>query len=271
MRFEELKGLSLPKIGFGTARLAGYFSNGSKDGFFLRALRSALELGYTHFDTAEFYSFGRSESLIGQVLVESPVNRDKLIITTKVWPTNLSYKRVLQACENSIRRLRTDYIDLYLIHWPNPFVPLKETFHALNQLVRNGKIKHIGVSNFNIKLLKQAGSLCDTPIKVNQIPYNLSNRTYALNGVVEFCQENEIIVTAYTPVGHGHLKSNQILQSIADRHQVTIYQIALAWLIAQPRVIAIPMSFNSKHQMENFGSTAITLSQFEMNQINNLV
>jgi diketogulonate reductase-like aldo/keto reductase len=270
MQFETLTNISLPKIGFGTARLGGYLSNGSKDGFFLSALQSAFELGYTHFDTAEFYGFGRSESLIGQALKETGTKRDNVLLTSKVWPTNLSYKGVLRACENSLRRLKTDYIDLYLIHWPNPFVPLKETFRALNQLVHEGKVKQIGVSNFKIKLLQQAQILCETPIIANQIPYSLTKRTYAKNGVLEYCQQNDIIVIAYTPVNHGHLRSNPTLQSIADSHHATPYQIALAWLIVQPRVIAIPMSFNPKHQKENLESVVIQLTQSEMDQLNNL-
>ena len=271
MQFESLRDISLPKIGFGTARLGGYFSNGSKDGFFLSALQSALELGYLHFDTAEIYGFGRSESLIGQALREARTKRENVSITSKVWPTNLSYKGVLGACGNSLRRLKTDYIDLYLIHWSNPFVPFRESFRALNQLVREGRVKQIGVSNFKIKLLQQAQNLCKTPIITNQIPYSITERTYVKNGVLEYCQQNDIMVTAYTPVNHGHLKSSPTLQSIADAHHATPYQIALAWLIAQPRVIAIPMSFNSKHQKENFESAAIQLTQSDMDQLNYLV
>lgn len=271
MNYEIIHNLILPKIGFGTARIGGYLSNGSKNGYFLSVLSSALEIGYTHFDTAEFYGFGRSETLIGQALRKTGTNRENVFITSKVWPTNLGYKNVLRACENSLRRLGTEYLDLYLIHWPNPFVPLRESFRALNQLTREGKVKHIGVSNFNARLLQQAQALCETKIVTNQIPYSITKRTCVKNGLMEYCRQNNIVVTAYTPVDHGHLATNPTLQSIAEAHHATPYQIALAWLIMQAHVIAIPMSFNPKHQKENLESAVIQLTNAEMEQINNLI
>ncbi len=271
MNYETIHNLHIPKIGFGTAQLGGrFFANHSRDAFYLSALRSALELGYVHFDTADFYSFGHSEELIGRAIKETNTKRENLFITTKVWPTRLTYKKVLRACENSLRRLQTDYIDLYLIHWPNPFVPLKETFKALNQLLKEGKIKHIGVSNFNVRLLKEAQSLSETPILAEQVPYSLSERSYAKNGLLEYCQQNNILVTAYTPVSHGRIAANQTLQSIADTHHATLHQIALAWLVNQPRVIAIPMSFNPSHQKENLDAADIQLTPSEMEQLNTL-
>ncbi len=279
MKFETINNFQAPKIGFGTAQLGGrFFANRSRDAFYLSALRSALELGYTHFDTADFYSFGHAEELIGRAVCETNTKRENLFITTKVWPTRLTYNKVLRACENSLRRLQTDYIDLYLVHWPNPFVPLKETFRALNELVKDGKVKHLGVSNFNVKLLKEAQSLSETPIIADQVPYSLSERRYAKNGLLEYCQQNNILVTAYTPVSHGWIAANQTLQSIADahygsvvpNHHATLHQIALAWLVNQPRVIAIPMSFNPQHQKENLEAADIQLTPSEMEQLSAL-
>ena len=118
--------ISTDHSGFGTAQLGGrLFANRSRDAFYLSALRSALEIGYTHFDTANFYSFGHAEELIGRAVRETNTKRENIFITTKVWPTRLTYNKVLRACENSLRRLQTEYIDLYLVHWPNPLVPLK--------------------------------------------------------------------------------------------------------------------------------------------------
>jgi diketogulonate reductase-like aldo/keto reductase len=268
MKYETIHNLTLPKIGFGTAQLGGrLFREPARDEFYLSALRSALDLGYTHFDTAEFYSSGHAEQLIGRALHDSGLKREKLFITTKVWPVNLAYKKVLRACENSLQRLQTDYIDLYLIHWPNPLVPLQETFRALNQLAREGKVKHVGFSNFNLKLLKQAQALCESPLITNQVHYSLSDRAYARNGVLEYCQQNDILLTAYTPVNHGRFATEKALQSIAEAHHATPPQIALAWLVNQPRVIAIPMSFNPKHQKENHEAAAIVLSDEEMKQL----
>ena len=265
MKYETLDNIQIPKIGFGSARLGGRFVGGiladrSHDEFFLSALRSALNLGYTHFDAAELYGGGHAEELIGRAIHESGAKREKIFVTTKIWPTNLAYKNVLRACENSLRRLQMDYIDLYLIHWPNPLVPMKETFRALNQLVKEGKIKHIGVSNFNVKQIKEAQSLSETPIRAIQVPYSLTHRAYAKNGVLKYCQQNNILITGYSPVSHGHLAVEQTLQSIADAHHVTPYQIALAWLVNQPCVLTIPLSFNPKHQKENLDAADIELT-----------
>ena len=279
MQYEITNNTHVPKIGFGTAQLGGrLFANRSRDAFYLSALRSALELGYVHFDTADSYASGHSEELIGRAVKETNTKRENLFITTKVWPTRLTYEKVLRACENSLRRLQTEYIDLYLVHWPNPFVPLKETFRALNDLVNDGKVKHLGVSNFNVKLLKEAQSLSETPILADQVPYSLSARSYAKNGLLEYCQRKDILVTAYTPISHGRIAANQTLQSIADahygsvvpNHHATPHQIALAWLVNQPRVIAIPMSINPGHQKENLEAADIRLTPSEMEQLNAL-
>lgn len=271
MKYETAHNTTLPKIGFGTARLGGsLIPNRSRDAFYLSAMRSALEAGYTHIDTAELYALGYSEELIGRALRDTNTKRDEVFITSKVWPTNFYYKGVLRACKNSLRRFQTDYIDLYLIHWPNPFIPLKDTFRALNQLVREGKIKHIGVSNFNLKRLKESQSLSETPILTDQVPYSIFHRSYARNGTLEHCQQNDILLTAYTPVGYNKLSANKTLQAIANSHGAAPHQIALAWLIAQPRVITIPMSFNPRHQKENLDSADIELTRSEMDQLNQL-
>ena len=271
MKYETSHNLTLPKLGFGTARVGGrLLPDRSQDQYYLSALRSALELGYIHFDTAEFYSFGHSEELIGRAIRETGMKRESLFITTKVWPTHLRYKNVLRACENSLRRLSTDYIDQYLIHWLNPFITLKDTFRALNQLVKESKVKHIGVSNFNLNLLKQSQALSESPITTDQVPYSLLHRPYVKNGVLEYCQQNNILLTAYTPVDHGHIHANKTLQSIASAHQATPYQIALAWLVAQARVIAIPRSFKPLHQKENLDAVNIELSKSEMDQLDQM-
>jgi diketogulonate reductase-like aldo/keto reductase len=268
MKTEALRNLTLPKIGLGTGRLGGtLLPIRARDAHWLAAIRSALELGYTHIDTAEFYSLGYSEELIGRALRETNTKRADVFITSKVWPNHLRYDKVLRACGNSLRRLNTDYLDLYLIHWPNRFVPLRDTFRALNQLVRDGKVRHIGVSNFNLQQLKEAQSLAETPLLANQVPYSLFERTYARNGVLEFCQQNDILLTAYTPISHGQVRAAPVLKSIAEAHHASLHQIALAWLVAQTRVIAIPMSFNPQHQKENLAAADIELSKAEVEQL----
>lgn len=265
MKYETLRRLSLPKIGFGAWRIGGNSSpNPSLDSKSLTALRSALEVGYTHFDTAETYADGHSEELVGEAVRESGKNREELFITSKVTPSHLKYDDVLKACEGSLRRLNMDYIDLYLIHWPGTGTKYQETFRALNKLVRDGKIKHLGVSNFDLKLLKQSQELSETPILTNQVPFSVSDRSYVNNGVLEYCQQNDILFTAYSPVDEGNLRSNKTLESIAKAHNATIFQIALTWVISHPRVITIPMSFNPQHIKENFDAAEIELTKEEI-------
>jgi diketogulonate reductase-like aldo/keto reductase len=147
---------------------------------------------------------------------------------------------------------------------------LDDAFRGLNQLVKDGKVKHLGVSNFNVKLLKQAQSLSETPIITDQVPYRLPDRSYVKNGVLEYCQLNDILLTAYSPVKFRNLPVNKTVQAIADAHRATSYQIALAWLVSQPRVITIPMSLNPQHIRENFEAAEIELSQVEVETLSKL-
>jgi diketogulonate reductase-like aldo/keto reductase len=272
MKYETLHGLSIPKIGFGMWKIGGNsYPDPSLDSTSMTALRTALEVGYSHFDTAEVYASGHSEELLGRAIRETNTKREILFITTKVDPSNLEYDRVLRSCENSLRRIRVEYVDLYLIHWPpRSGMNLEESFRALNKLVQDGKVKHLGVSNFNLKLLKQAQALSETPILTDQVPYSLPTRTYVENGVLEYCQQNDIFLTAYSPVKFRNLSSNKTLGAIAEAHSATPYQIALAWLVAQPRVITIPMSLNPQHIRENFEAAEIELSEEEFKTLNEL-
>ncbi|MBK9926187.1 MAG: aldo/keto reductase [Anaerolineales bacterium] len=268
MKYETIPTLTLPKIGYGTWSLGGgSFADPQLDSASMTALLSALETGYTHFDTAEYYAAGHAEELLGRAIRETNTKREDVFITTKVSPEHLSYDNVLHSCENSLRRLNMDYIDLYLIHWPGKGVDYEETFRALNKLVRDGKVKHLGVSNFKLKLLKQAHSLSETPLITNQVPYSLPDKTYVDNGVLEYCQQNNITVTAYSPIKFRSMNTNKVLGAVAKTHSATPYQIALTWLVMQPRVITIPMSFNPQHIKENFEAADIELTEKEMAQL----
>lgn len=198
------------------------------------------------------------------------MKREDVFITSKVIPSHLKYDDMLKACEGSLKHLNMDYIDLYLIHWPQAGQNYEDTFRALNKLVRDGKVKHLGVSNFNVALLKQAQALSETPIITNQVPFSITDRSYVKNGVLEYCQQNDILLTAYEPVNQGNLNSNSVIDSIARTHNISIFQIALAWVTSHARVITIPMSFNPQHIKENFEATEIVLSDDEIKMLSDL-
>src|SRR5688500_3435411 len=145
MKYEALPNLTIPKLGFGTWKIGGgSYADPKLDTVSLAALKFALEVGYTHFDTAEMYAGGHTEELLSRAIRESGINRQTLFITSKVLPSHLRYDDVLKASDNSLKRLRMEYIDLYLIHWPQAGMQLEETFRALNKLVRDGKVRHLG-------------------------------------------------------------------------------------------------------------------------------
>lgn len=229
MKRESIGGVSLPKVGFGTWKIGGAsFADPSADAKSLAALKSALGLGYSHFDTAELYADGHTEQLLGQAIRESGIPRQRLFITTKVKPEHLRYREVLKACEGSLQRLGFEYVDLYLIHWPGHGAPLADSFRALNELVRNGKVHHIGVSNFNLTLLKESVELSESPLITNQVPYSLPDRSYVRNGVLAYCQANGILLTAYSPFEAGKLRSSGALAAIAKARAVSP-RIKLLW------------------------------------------
>lgn len=268
MRYETIRNLQIPKIGFGCWSIGGMSTpEPTWDQHSLVALHSALDLGYTHFDTAESYASGHAEELLGRAIREKEVRREDLFITSKVAPENLHSSDIITSCEKSLRRLGMDYLDLYLIHWPSHTIKLEESFKALNQLVKAGKVRFLGVSNFNLKQLKQSIALSETPLLTNQVSYSIPDQGCVKDGVLEYCQQNDILLTAYSPVKRRNIKSNAVLHKIASDRKMTPEQIALAWLVMQPKVITIPMSANPQHQAENLNAADIILSKEEMEQL----
>jgi len=270
MKYETVHHVTLPKIGFGTWSIGGESTPDPKlDSASMTALHAALEIGYTHFDTAEYYAAGHAEELVGRAIRETGIRREDVFITTKVSPEHFDYDNILKSCGNSLRRLKMDYVDLYLLHWPRVGMKLEETFRALNKLVRDGKVRHLGVSNFKLTQVKQSRQFSETPLITNQIPYRLPDRAYVENGVIEYCRQNDILITAYSPVKFRGIRVNKTLGTIANAHSATPFQIALAWLAMQPRVITIPMSLDPRHIRENFDAAGIELSGREMSQLGN--
>ena len=270
MNYKTLyNGEKIPVIGQGTWGLGGGMTrDDSLDEMALQAIRNAIELGYTHIDTAEMYGRGHAEELVRQVIGD--FKREELFIASKVWKITMYYKNTLRALESSLLRLGTDYLDLYLIHRPNREIPLDETFRALNQLVEQGKVKYLGVSNFNLEQVKRAQALSASPLVTNQVPYNLHKRTYVDNGVLEYCQENNILLTAYSPIDRGYLLEDPKVKEIAEKYAARPSQVALNWLILQPKVIALPMSTKRGHLQENLGALDLELSQEDIQKLDQI-
>jgi diketogulonate reductase-like aldo/keto reductase len=261
-------GTEIPVIGLGTYGIGGgSMADPSTDEEHVKVLRKAFELGYTHLDTAEVYASGHSEEVIGMALEE--IDRESLFITTKVDPSNLEIKDFKKSLRGSLNRLKTGYIDLYLIHWPSDSLPVEKWFDGMNWAYDEGLIRHAGVSNFNVDQLEAAAEYCNHPIVTNQVPYGLQDRKYVTNGVLEYCQEKGILLTAYSPVKKGSLE-NTAVKEISDKHGITPAQTALAWLIQQPAVITIPKAADIGHLKENIAAADVVLDDDDTRQLDGI-
>lgn len=259
-------GSSIPALGLGTWPMGGGGeADFSQDKEIVDTLQKLIAMGYTHLDTAESYGANHCEELVGQAIQHFP--RQNLFITTKVAPGNLGYQDVLSALHNSLKRLQTDYVDLYLIHWPNKEIPQRETFRGLNELLQSGVVRRVGVSNYDVPLLEEASALCDGPIATNQVRYNLRHREPVTNGVLSYCQDNGILLAAYSPIKDGVL-TDRVVRELAREKNATPAQIALAWLLAQPGVITIPKTSNVERGKENLEALNIELSADDMSRLN---
>lgn len=273
MEFKSLdKGFKIPVLGLGTWEIGGLMeADSSSDNGSIKAIRDAIDLGYTHIDTAELYGAGHSEELIGKAIKD--LDRSKLIITSKVFKTNLKYNDVIASCKKSLKRLQTDYVDIYLIHAPNPEISLEETMKALDYLIEQKLIKFIGVSNFSVEEIKEAQKYSQNKIVVNQIPYNLNTRNKDYIGkcinmeseIIPYCQENDIIIMAFRPIERGFLlEPNHVLDKLSKKYNKTKAQIAINWLISKKGIITIPKSTNIEHLKENLGAIGWNLSDEDM-------
>ena len=225
----------------------------------IAALICGMEHGLTHIDTAEMYAAGFAEEITGQAIKGHA--RSNLFITSKVWNDNLSYDGVLRAAENSLKRLGTSYLDLYLIHKPDDRFPLAETMKALNRLVNEGLVKNIGVSNFAVKRFKQAQECSEHKIVVNQVHYNLTSREPE-NELLEFCRANDVMLIAWRPLAKGTILDVDypFFDELCSRYQKTRAQIALNWLLSQDNVTTISTMRSTRHLEENLGALNWTLS-----------
>lgn len=221
----------------------------------LEAIQYLVSRGVNIIDTAEMYAAGHTEEIVGEAI--QGMDRKKLFLITKVWNNHLDRLSVPKSLDASLKRLKQDYVDLFLIHWPNPEVPIRETISAMEDLVNEGKTRMIGVSNFSVDQLKEAmETSSDHPIAANQIEYNFGRRDQEAD-IIPFCHSNNVSVIAYTPIMRGKINS-KIIRKMAEKYSATPVQIALSYVMKKS--IPIPKSINRAHIDELLGAMDIKLS-----------
>lgn len=230
-----MKGTQVPALGFGTWQL--------EEGDCTEGVRHALELGYRHIDTAQIYG---NEAEVGAGMASSDVSREDVWLTTKVWYEKASAEAVKRSTEESLRKLRTEYVDLLLFHWPNDATPMEETLGAMDELRERGLTRHIGVSNFTPTHLKRA--LAIAPVAAIQVEYH---PFLAQEPLLALCREHGLMLTAYSPLARGGVLEDSTLTEIGERHGKSAAQVTLRWLVDQPQVSAVPKAASAEHRKAN--------------------
>src|SRR5690348_17213233 len=250
--FVEANGAKIPAIGLGTWELRGRTC--------ARIVEQALRLGYRHIDTAQMYD---NEREVGEGMRLAGVKRDQVFLTTKIWPSHFAPHDLERSAKESLVRLRLTEVDLLLLHWPNPRVPLVETLGALARVKQQGLARHIGVSNFTVALIDEAVALSPEPLACDQVEYH----PYLDQAKVkEACARNGMAVVAYSPIARGRIKSDRTLQRIGERHRKTAAQICLRWLVQQGAA-AIPRTSQLQRLSENIEIFDFELSEEDMREI----
>ncbi|MFB6166841.1 MAG: aldo/keto reductase [Candidatus Nanohaloarchaea archaeon] len=255
MEFKKAGDMAIPSVGLGTWQMKGEVCE--------EAVEQALEMGYRHVDTAEYYD---NEERVGNGIANADVDREDIFLTTKVWRSHLEHDQVIQAAEDSLERLRTDYLDLLLVHWPNREVPIRETLDAMRELKEEGKIRNFGVSNFTPELLDEALDVTDEVV-ADQVEKHIYLQQDELT---EYCQENDLILTAYSPLSRGRAVDNDLLKEIGEGHGKSAAQVALRWLVQQENVVAIPKAAPEEYQRENLDVFDFELTRHEMEKISSI-
>ena len=252
-------GDAVPVLGQGTWYMGDQPSTRAEE---IAALRLGIELGLTLIDTAEMYGNGRAESLVGEAIDGL---RERVFLVSKVLPSNASRSGVRRACEASLKRLRTDRIDLYLLHWSSSH-PLEETIRGFEDLLAAGKIRHWGVSNFDVREMEQLRASGGAACAVNQVLYNVTRRGIE-HDLLHWCRERAIAIMAYSPIEQGRVLRHPGLQGVARRHGATSAQIALAWVLRQDNIVAIPKAASCAHVRENRAALDLSLTQQDIAEL----
>lgn len=253
MEYAEVRGVDVPKVGFGTARMKGEECR--------EAVEDALDQGYRHVDTAQMYG---NEDAVGEAIERSEVPREEVFLATKLDRPNLAREDVFTSFERSLESLGTDYVDLLLIHAPSRTVPVEETLGAMDELVGDGRVRHIGVSNFSAAETREATAAADHSLLTNQVEYN---PFHPQDDLLEFCVENDLVLTAYSPLAVGRIQGNDVLREIGERYGKTEAQVALRWLVQQRNVVAIPKAESRRHRGQNLDVFDFELSRDEMERV----
>jgi diketogulonate reductase-like aldo/keto reductase len=253
-------GAVMPNLGLGTWRMG---ENSSARREEVAALKLGLDLGMRLIDTAEMYGDGGAEAVVADAIEE---NRDGVFLVSKVLPHNASYAGTLAACERSLKRLRVERIDLYLLHWPGEH-PLDETLRAFTKLQEQGKIGHYGLSNFDLDEIDRAARLDGGPrLCANQVLYNLGRRGIERK-LIPWCASRSVAIMAYSPLEQGRLRPNDTLRRVAARHDATPAQVALAWTLRHDNVVAIPKAARLAHVRDNAKAADIVFTHEDLDDI----
>jgi len=249
-------GANIPALGFGTFRMP--------DEDVARVLPEALKLGFRHVDTAQIY---KNEAAVGEVLHNSGIPRADIFLTTKVWVDRVGHKDFLASVDESLAKLKTDYVDLLLLHWPQSEMPLADRIGALNDLKKAGKVKNIGVSNFSVALIQDAVKFSDAPLATNQVEYHpYLDQTKVLTEL----RKHGMSLTSYYLMANGAIPSDELLKDIGAKHGKTAAQVAIRWAIQQKDVIALSKTATVARLPENYDVFNFALSEDEMQAIHKL-
>lgn len=260
-------GFELPVYGLGLWQMGGRFETDTRnDVDDIRAIQQAIEMGVTHIDTAEGYGAGHSEELLREAL--QGYDRNKLLIATKVSAENQSYDDLRRSFEASLKRIGTDYIDLYLLHrYPVPGISIADTMRALDELVEQGAIKNIGVCNMTPNRFAEAQKHTKNKLVCNQVHYNVQYREIEQKGVLDYCQQNDVMCVAWRPLQKGMLPESSVLNELANKYNKTSAQIAINWLISQKNVVTLSKTSNADHLMENLGAIGWEMESADIERI----
>jgi 2,5-diketo-D-gluconate reductase B len=256
MHHVEAGGAEIPALGLGTWQNTG---PGCAE-----TVETALELGYRHVDTAQMYE---NEEQVGEGIAAADVDRDEIFLTTKLWRSNLRAADVHESVDRSLEKLDVDYVDLLLIHWPHPRVPIEETIGAMRELREEGLVRHLGVSNFTRSQLREVVDLADAPLVTDQVLYNPYKDQSSAH---DYCVDSGLALTAYSPLGRGDAITDDALAAMGERYEKSAAQVALRWLVQQENVVAIPKSTNEAHLAANLAIFDFELTDAEMDRIDGL-